>query len=54
MKKSTLSKALAEIGRVGGRNRWKGISKAERSAYAKRIIAIRWARVRERTDGTAA
>jgi len=37
-----------EMGRIGGMNRWRGVSKAERSEILSRAAIARWAHVRSK------
>ena len=48
MKKSTIKKAMAEMGRIGGKLRMEGLSKEQRSELAKKgnaaSLAVRQAK----------
>ena len=41
MKTLTLAEHLSRLGKRGGTNRWKGISKAKRRAHALKMVRAR-------------
>ena len=47
-KELTLKEHLQRIQRKGGKARWEGVPPEERSAYAKKTVAARWANVKKK------
>ena len=41
MKKSELSAYFSKLGRKGGKAKWKGVSKEDRSAHARKMALLR-------------
>lgn len=41
MKKNSKNKAAQELGSIGGKKRWEGITPKERSAHAKKMVEAR-------------
>ena len=47
-KELTLKEHLQRIQRKGGKARWEGVPPEERSAYAKKTVAARWAKAKKK------
>jgi len=47
-KELTLKEHLRRIQRKGGKARWEGVPPEERSAYAKKTVAARWAKAKKK------
>jgi hypothetical protein len=47
-KELTLKEHLQRIQRKGGKARWEGVPPDERSAYAKKTVAARWAKAKKK------
>jgi hypothetical protein len=47
-KELTLKEHLQRIQRKGGKARWEGVPPEERTAYAKKTVAARWAKAKKK------
>jgi hypothetical protein len=50
----SLKEHLQQIQKKGGKARWEGVPPEERSAYAKKTVAARWAKAKKKATAKQA